>query len=130
MHQNIMSFFHTPDSYPIDARGCGYTIALFSAEHVGQAQHYLMATHDRDGQPLVGDPSQRLRVPANAPVTQYWSMTVYNRDTHTFFRNASWMGRSRRHQGCTSTPTVRSTSTSERMPLARSRIGCPPIATV
>jgi hypothetical protein len=99
MHQNVMSFFHTPDSYPIDARGCVYTIAFFSAKHVGQAQYYLMATHDKDGQPLVGDASYRLRVPANAPAKQYWSMTVYNRDTHTFIRNASWVGRSSQTPG-------------------------------
>jgi hypothetical protein len=38
-------------------------------------------------------------VPANAPVTQYWSMTVYNRATHAFIRNARWVGRSSQTPG-------------------------------
>jgi hypothetical protein len=94
MHQNIMNFFDVPDSYPVDARGCTYTFAFFSGKHIGKAQYYLMATHDKDGQPFDGKSSYRVRVPANAPVTQYWSMTVYNRDTHAFIRNARWVGRS------------------------------------
>jgi hypothetical protein len=40
-----------------------------------------------------------LRVPADAPVTQYWSMTVYDRATHTFIRNAQSVGRSSQTPG-------------------------------
>jgi len=98
-HQNIMSFFNTPDSYPIDNRAMVYTMAFFSARHIGEAQYYLMTTRDKDGNPFEGRHSYRLRVPANAPVTQYWSMTVYNRDTHTFIRNAEWVGRSSQTPG-------------------------------
>jgi hypothetical protein len=98
-HQNIMSFFHTPDSYPVDDRGCLYTLAFFSAKHVGEAQYYLLADRDKDGQLLDGKASYRVHVPANAPVTQYWSMTVYNRDTHAFIRNARWVGRSSQTPG-------------------------------
>src|SRR5262245_6658261 len=72
MHLNIVSFFRTPDSYPVDARGCAYTFAFFSAKHLGEAQYYLMATHDKDGQPLAGNTAYRVTVPAHAPVTQYW----------------------------------------------------------
>ena len=32
-------------------------------------------------------------------MTQYWSLTVYNRDTHTFIRNAPWVGRSSQTPG-------------------------------
>jgi hypothetical protein len=99
LHQNVMSFFDTPDSYPVDARGCLYTFAFFSARHVGEAQYYLMATQDRTGQPLDGNASYRLRVPADAPVTQYWSMTVYDRDTHTLIRNSKCVGRSSQTPG-------------------------------
>jgi len=99
MHQNVMSDWHTPDSYPVDARGTAYTLAFFSAKHVGEAQYYLLTGSDKDGKPLSGNASYRLRVPANAPVTQYWSMTVYNRDTHTFIRNAGWVGRSSQTPG-------------------------------
>jgi hypothetical protein len=94
MHQSTMSFWQTADSYPVDARGLTYTFAFFSAKHLGQAQYYLMTIVDGAGKPLQGNASYRLRVPANAPVTQYWSITVYNRDTHTFIWNAQWVGRS------------------------------------
>jgi hypothetical protein len=99
MHQNVMKFFDVPDSYPVDARGCAYTFAFFSARHLGESQYYLMAAQDRDGRPLDGKSSYRVRVPANVPITQYWSMTVYNRDTHTFIRNARWVGRSSQTPG-------------------------------
>ena len=99
MYQSVMSDWKTPDSYPIDARGTAYTLAFFSAKHLGQSQYYLLTGNDKDGKPLDGKSSYRLRVPANAPVTQYWSMTVYNRDTHTFIRNAAWVGRSSQTPG-------------------------------
>jgi len=99
MHQNVMADWRVPDSYPVDARGTVYTLAFFSAKHVGQAQYYLLTGKDQAGQPLEGKTSYRLRVPANAPVTQYWSMTVYNRDTHTFIRDARTVGRSSQTPG-------------------------------
>ena len=99
MHQNVMSFWQTPDSFPVDARGVAYSLAFFSGKHVGEAQYYLMATKDSDGKPLEGSGHYRVRVPSNAPVTQYWSMTVYNRATHTFIKNARWVGRSSQTPG-------------------------------
>ena len=98
-HQSLLSSFHTPDSYPIDNRGMIYMMAFFSAKHIGESQYYLMTTKDKGGKPFDGKQSYRLRVPANAPVTQYWSMTVYNRDTHTFIRNAEWACRSSQTPG-------------------------------
>jgi hypothetical protein len=98
-HQNIMHDFEVPDSYPIDNRGTAYSIAFFSAKHVGESQYYLMNFSDQDGKALEGKSSYRLHVPGNAPVTQYWSMTVYNRQTHTFIRNAKWVGRSSQTPG-------------------------------
>lgn len=94
MIKSVMSDWRTPDSYPIDARGTAYTLAFFSAKHIGESQYYLLTGKDRDGKPLDGKSAYRLWVPANAPVTQYWSMTVYDRDTHAFIRNAPRVGRS------------------------------------
>ena len=99
MHQSVMADWRVPDSYPVDARGTVYTLAFFSAKHVGEAQYYLLTGRDQAGQPLEGGTSYRLHVPANAPVTQYWSMTVYNRDTHTFIRGARSVGRSSQTPG-------------------------------
>ena len=99
MHQSVMADWRVPDSYPVDARGTVYTLAFFSAKHVGEAQYYLLTGRDQAGQPLEGGTSYRLHIPANAPVTQYWSMTVYNRDTHTFIRGARSVGRSSQTPG-------------------------------
>jgi hypothetical protein len=94
LFKSVESFFQTPDSYPVDARGITYTFAFFSAKHLGAGQFYLMAITDREGKPLDGKATYRLTVPTNAPVNQYWSATVYNRETHTLIRNARWAGRS------------------------------------
>ena len=99
MHQNVMSFWQTPDSYPVDVRGMAYSLAFFSAKHLGESQYYLLTASDREGVPLQGNTGYRLHVPANAPVTQYWSVTVYNRDTHAFIREARWVGRSSQTPG-------------------------------
>ncbi len=93
-HHAILHDFTVADSYPTDIRGVLYMIAFFSAKHAGESQYYLMTFSDKEGKALEGGSSYRLHVPANAPVTQYWSMTVYNRETHTFIRNARWVGRS------------------------------------
>ncbi len=44
----------------------------------GVGQVYLGTYKDKDGDWLDGAKSYRLRVPANAPVSQFWSMTVYD----------------------------------------------------
>jgi hypothetical protein len=98
-HQSVIHDFEVPDSYPIDNRGTAYSLAFFSAKHLGESQYYLMCIKDNEGKTLEGKISYHLRVPANAPVTQYWSMTVYNRETHTFIRNAKWVGRSSQTPG-------------------------------
>ena len=98
-HTNVLTFFTTPDSFPVDDRGTVYTLAFFSAKHLGESQYYLMTTTDRDGKPMDGNTNYRLHVPPKVPVNQYWSMTVYNRATHSFIRNARWLGRSSQTPG-------------------------------
>ena len=96
---DIMSYWQTPDSFPVDIRGAVYTLAFFSAKHLGKSQYYLMTAKDKDGNQLEGNVNYRLNVPAGMPVTQYWSMTIYNRDTHSFIRNSRWSGRSSQTPG-------------------------------
>jgi len=91
--------FAERESYPVDARGLTYTFAFFSARHLGTGQFYLMALADRDGEPLDGAASYTLRVPPDAPVTQYWSATVYDRGTHTLLRGIDRAGRSSQSAG-------------------------------
>jgi hypothetical protein len=99
LHESVANFFTGRDSYPVDARAMLSTLAFFSARHVGDAHYYLIADRDRTGRPLDGSATYMVRVPSPVPVTQYWSMTVYNRDTHSFIRKAEWVGRSSRTPG-------------------------------
>ena len=46
-----------------------------------------MAINGKDGSALQGANTYRLTVPADAPVTQYWSATIYDRATHALIRD-------------------------------------------
>jgi len=84
--------FAEPESYPVDARGLTYTFAFFSARHLGTGQFYLMTVADADGNPLDGAHTYELVVPRDAPVKQYWSATLYDRDTHTLLQGLDRSG--------------------------------------
>jgi hypothetical protein len=88
------SGYADPDSYPVDDRGVLFSFAFFTPKHLGEGQFYLMTIKDKDGRDLDGGSSYRLTVPANAPVTQYWSATAYDRKTHALIRNLKWSSRS------------------------------------
>src|SRR5262249_41952391 len=75
-----------PDSYPVDARGLAYTYAFVGLKHLGAGQFYLINIKDREGATYDGGKTYRLTVPANPPVQQYWSATVYDRKLHTLLR--------------------------------------------
>jgi hypothetical protein len=92
--EGIMSNYGQPESYPLDVRGLAYSYAFFSAKHLGTGQYYLMSIKDKDGQRLNGASTYRLNVPANPPVSLYWSATVYDGATHAFIRNMSRLSRS------------------------------------
>ncbi|GAB3364904.1 DUF1254 domain-containing protein [Lysobacter rhizosphaerae] len=97
--KGLQSNFADPDSYPIDARGVTYSYAFFSAKHFGAGQFYLMTLKDKQGRFFDGSKTYRLTVPANAPVTQYWSATVYDRATHALIRDLRWSSRSSQTPG-------------------------------
>jgi hypothetical protein len=90
----MSTFFANPNSYPSDARGVTYSMAFFSPKHSSVGSFYLMTISDKNGQLLDGGSTYRLTVPANAPVTQYWSATVYDRATHGLIRNLPSSSRS------------------------------------
>jgi hypothetical protein len=92
--EGLMSNFSKTDSYPVEGRGIAYSMAFFSAKHLGTGQYYLMTIRDKDRKPFEGSGSYRLNVPANAPVKLYWSATVYDRDTHALIRGQPWSSRS------------------------------------
>ena len=87
---------------------------------------YLMDIRDKAGEALDGANAYRLTVPANAPVRQYWSATVYDRVTHTLIRGQKTVSRSSQSpRACRRTPTDRWTSILvPRLPRPKSRIGC------
>ena len=86
--EGISTDFANPDSYPVDGRGVTYSMAYFSAKHMGAGQFYLMTIKDKHDKPFSGARTYRLRVPANPPVTLYWSATAYDRATHALIRGA------------------------------------------
>jgi hypothetical protein len=91
--------FSDPTAYPFDSRGLAFTFAFFTPKHLGEGQSYLMTIKDRNGQNFDGSKSYRLTVPANAPVKQYWSATVYDRATHGLIRNMPRSGRGSQSPG-------------------------------
>jgi len=93
------TFFAKPDVYPVDIRGVTFSYAYFTPKHVGAGSSYLLAIADADGQLLDGGATYQLTVPADVPVKQYWSATVYDRATHAPIRNARWPSRSSQTPG-------------------------------
>lgn len=78
-----------PDAYPVDARGLIYTLGYIGIKRLGAGQFYLLTINDKNGDAFDGAYTYKLTVPANAPVEQYWSVTVYDRETHALVRNMS-----------------------------------------
>jgi hypothetical protein len=97
--EGLATFFDVPDKDPVDDRGVGFSFGFFSAKHLGAGQFYLLTFRDKDGHAFEGGSTYRVNIPANAPVTQYWSDTVYDRNTHALIRNMQWPSRSSQTQG-------------------------------
>jgi hypothetical protein len=97
--EGLQTFYANPDKYPVDKRGVAYTVGFFSMKHFGAGQFYLMTFKDKEGKSFDGGNTYRLNVPANAPVSQYWSATVYDRDTHALVRNMQRASRSSQTPG-------------------------------
>ena len=97
--QTMGTFYEKPEAYSVDSRGLADYYAYSTTKHLGAGQFYLMAAKDKVGRALDGAFSYRLTVPADAPVKQYWSATVYNRATHALIRDVSPPSRSSQSQG-------------------------------
>jgi hypothetical protein len=92
--KSIQVNYTIPNVYPVDARGTTYTMGFFSAKHLGSGQFYLVDIKDKNAQRFHGASTYKLTLPANAPVKQYWSVTVYDAETHAFLRNVARQSRS------------------------------------
>jgi hypothetical protein len=97
--EGLSTMFTDPDSYPIDGRAVYFSVAYFSAKHLGTGQFYLLTIEDKTGQPFDGKKTYRLHVPPNAPVRLYWSATAYDRKTHALIREASRSSRASNSEG-------------------------------
>ena len=77
---------HQPGFDQFDERAAWYYEAIgiskaMLTETPGVGQRYIAAYKDRDGNWLSGGNTYRLRVPANPPAKQFWSVTAYDEDT-------------------------------------------------
>lgn len=93
LSEGLSNLFSTSGVYPVDSRGTFFSFAFSSIKHLGSGQFYLVTIRDKDGNALDGGSSYRLTVPAKAPVSLYWSGTVYDRDTHGLILNQRWSSR-------------------------------------
>jgi hypothetical protein len=81
-------------TYPVDDRGVAYSYAFVGVKRLGAGQMYLISIKDKDGNAFDGSKSYKLTVPPNPPVSQYWSVTAYDRDLHTLIKGMSRASRS------------------------------------
>jgi hypothetical protein len=58
-----------------------------------------MTHKDEKGGALDGGTTYRLRVPPRVPIRQFWSLTLYDRETHAFIREVSHTSRSSQTPG-------------------------------
>jgi len=73
----------------VDARGIAFFSFFCPPKKLGTGQFYLVTFFDGGGQRLRGGETYRLRVPGDVPVTQFWSVTVYEHATCALIRNAA-----------------------------------------
>jgi hypothetical protein len=80
--------FDEGDEILLDARAGGaFYWATFVPKELGAGSYYLMCLRDQAGDLLLGSNSYRLRVPADVPTRDFWSVIVYSKDTKAFIYN-------------------------------------------
>ena len=82
-----LTWMRTADGYrDLDARAWFFTDyysvspGMFSYTS-GKGANYMVAFTDRDGDPLTGASSYRLRLPADVPAGIFWSLTLYEAES-------------------------------------------------
>jgi hypothetical protein len=73
--------------FDVDSRGIAFSTFFLPPAKLGKGSFYLGANFDCSGQPLRGENTYRLHVPANVPVSQFWAVTIYNSETSALFLN-------------------------------------------
>ena len=78
-----------PNYFGVDARGIALSQYFCPTAKLGTGSFYFGTFHDNSGKPLEGGTTYRLHVPANVPVREFWSVTVYSLKTSSFFLNST-----------------------------------------
>lgn len=91
--KSIGSNYSIPNLYPVRERAIAYSIAYFSAKHLGTGQFYLISIKDDKGQEFDGSKLYKLHLPAKVPVKLYWSVTAYDRETHALILGMKYASR-------------------------------------
>ena len=81
--------WETPNYFGVDARAIALSQYFCPTAKLGTGSFYFGTFHDHSGKPLEGQRTYRLHVPANVPVREFWSATVYSLKTSSFFLNAT-----------------------------------------
>jgi hypothetical protein len=78
-----------PNYFDVDARGITLASFFGPTAKLGAGSFYLNTFFDKSGGRLTGANTYRLRVPANVPASEFWSLTVYDQVTAAFFLNTT-----------------------------------------
>ena len=81
--------WETPNYFDVDSRGVGLAQYFCPVAKLGTGSFYFGTFHDHSGRPLEGGNNYRLHVPADVPVREFWSITVYSLRTSGFFLNST-----------------------------------------
>jgi hypothetical protein len=86
--------YETDVALDVDARGLSNFAAFGFPKRVGQGGSivYLVGFRDGRGEPISGENSYKLHVPANVPAKQYWSVIAYDSLTNAFIRESPVVG--------------------------------------
>ena len=84
----------TDAALDVDARGLSNFAAFGFPKRVGQGGSivYLVAFRDGRSEPISGEHTYKLHVPANVPARQYWSVIAYDSLTNAFIRESAVVG--------------------------------------
>lgn len=71
----------------LDQRGSLFHWATFVPRRLGKASAYVVTLRDASGVLLSGQQNYRLRVPADVPARDFWSVIAYSKETKAFIYN-------------------------------------------
>jgi hypothetical protein len=78
-----------PGFFAVDSRAIALSQYFCPTAELGTGSFYFGTFHDHGGKLLEGGNNYKLHVPADVPVREFWSVTVYSLETCSFFLNAT-----------------------------------------